>query len=59
MKESAAFITRLQARSTGHLELKRPELPKSFQGMGFKDRVRERDCGVCDQLVDVLLIGWW
>ena len=41
--------------------LKRPELPKDFQGKVFKDRVREGfvGCGVCDQLVDILLTGWW
>ena len=39
--------------------LKRPKLPDGFQGKGFKDRVREWGCGLCDQLVDTLLIGWW
>ena len=38
---------------------KRPELPTGVQGEVFKDRVREGGCGVCDQLVDALLIGWW
>ena len=37
--------------------LKRSELSKGFQGKVFKDRVREGHCGVCDQLVDTLLIG--
>ena len=39
--------------------LKSPELPEGFQGKVYKDRVREPGCGVCDQLVDLLLIGWW
>ena len=39
--------------------LKKLELPEGFQGKVFKDRVREGGCGVCDQLVDILLIGWW
>ena len=36
----------------------RPELPEGFQGQVFKDRVREGGCGVRDQLVDILQIGW-
>ena len=32
--------------------LKRPNSPKAF-------RVRERGWGLCDQLADILLIGWW
>lgn len=36
--------------------LKRPELPIGFQGNVSKDRVREGACGVCDQLVDILLV---
>ena len=38
--------------------LKRYKLPEGFQGKAFKDKVRVRGCGVCDQLVDVFLIGW-
>ena len=29
------------------------------QGKVFKDRLKEGDCGVYDQLVDILLIGRW
>ena len=39
--------------------LKRPKVPKGFQGKVYKDKVSEGVCGVCDQLVDTLLIGWW
>ena len=39
--------------------LKIPELPEDLQGKVFKDRVREGDCGVHDQLMDSLLIGRW
>ena len=38
--------------------LKRAKLPEGFQEKVFKDRVRERGCGVHDQLMDILLIGW-
>ena len=38
--------------------LKRPELLKGFQGQVYKDRVREGVGGVCDQLLDILLIPW-
>ena len=48
-----------QARSPGQLVLKIPKLPEGFQGKGFKDRMREGRRGVCDQLLDILLIGWW
>ena len=38
----------------------RHRLSEGFQGkVFFKDKVREAGCGLCDQLVDVLLIGWW
>ena len=35
-----------------------PELPGDFQGMVFKDRMKERCYGICDQFVDILLIDW-
>ena len=38
--------------------LKRLKLLEGFQGKVFKDRVRERFAGYCDQLMDILLIGW-
>ena len=38
---------------------KRPEPPDGFLGKVFEDRVREGGCGVYDQLMDILLIGWW
>ena len=37
----------------------RPKLPSDFQEKVLKDRIGERGCRVCDQLVDVFLIGWW
>ena len=38
---------------------KRPNSLKAFRERLFKDRAREEGCRVCDQLMDVLLIGWW
>ena len=35
------------------------EFPDGFEENVFKDQVREGSCGVCDQLVDILLIHWW
>ena len=35
-----------------------PRPPTGFQKV-LKDRVSEGGCGVQDQLVDILLIGWW
>ena len=37
--------------------LKRHQLPDGFQRKGFKDKVREGSGAVCDQLVNILLIG--
>ena len=37
----------------------RPKLLGDFQEKVLKDRIGERGCRVCDQLVDVFLIGWW
>ena len=48
---------RLQARSPGHLVLKRPKHPEDFQGKVYTDRVREGACDICDQFVDILPIG--
>ena len=59
VKESAVFITGCQARSPGHLVLTKSEHLEGFQGKVFKSRVREVSCGVCDQLMDILLAEWW
>ena len=58
VKERAAFIAGHQARNPGSWCLK-DKFPDGFQGKVFKDRVREGGCAVLDQLVDILLIGWW
>ena len=47
----------MPSKDSRQLVLKRPELTEGFQGKVFKDRVRKRDCGVYDQLMDILLIG--
>ena len=41
------------------LLLKRLQLLDGFQGYIYKDRMREGVCGMCGQLVNILLIGWW
>ena len=56
---SCSFYCKLPSKDSRQLVLKRPELPYGFQGKVFKDRLREGGCGVCDQLADILLIGWW
>ena len=38
--------------------LKGPKLLEGLQGKVFKDRMREGGYGVCDQVTDILLIGW-
>ena len=37
--------------------LKRSELPESFQGNVYKDKVREGSCGVWDPLRFLCLVG--
>ena len=59
MKESAVRLLQWPSKKSRQLVLKRLKLPEGSQGKVFKDRVKEEDCGVCDQLVDILLIGWW
>ena len=38
--------------------VKRPKLPEGFQGKVYKDKVREGICRVCDQPIEILLVGW-
>ena len=56
VKESTALIT--ECPSPGSYCLKGLNSPKGFQGQLFKGTVREGDCGVCDQAMDILLITW-
>ena len=53
------YLLQAPNKESRQLMLKRPKLPKGFQGEVFKDKVRAGGCGVCDQLVGVFLIGWW
>ena len=48
------FICRAPNRENGQLMLKRPERLDGFQARVFKDSFR-----MSDQLVDLLLMGWW
>ena len=52
VKKRAAFIAGCQARNPVVLILKIPELREDLQGKVFKDRVRERGCGVHNPLMD-------
>ena len=56
MKESAAVIA--PSKQSRQLILKRPKVPKAFQGKVFKDG-EGGGHEVCDPLMDILLIGWW
>ena len=58
-KGKAQCLLQAPSKESRQLVLKRPEPSKGFQGKVSKDRLREGDYGVCDQLVDILLIGWW
>ena len=51
-------LLQMPSKESRQLVLKKSELTEGFQGKVFKDRVRKRDCGVYDQLVDIFLIGW-
>ena len=57
VKENAVFL-QAPSEESRQLVLKRPEFPEGFQGKVCKDSEGE-GCGVGDQLVDILLIGWW
>ena len=57
VKESAEFIAGAKQASR-QLVLKRPKLPRGFQGKVSKDRVREEGCREYDQLMEVLRTGW-
>lgn len=55
---------RTPSRENGWLMLKRPKLPKGFQGRDFKGKLKERvaegeGCRMPDQLMDIFLVGWW
>ena len=50
---------RVPRKECRQLVFKRPKVPSGFQRKVFRDRVRDRGCEVCDELVDILLIGWW
>ena len=54
-----SIYCRAPSKESQQLELKRPELLDGFQGDVFKDRVRGGEFGVCDELADILFIGWW
>ena len=43
----------------GQLVPRRPELPSGFQVRVLKGNNRGEGCRMCDQLVDLLLIGKW
>ena len=58
MKKSAVFIAGT-SKGFRQLILKRPKLPMAFRQRFINiGRGRRLRC-VCDQLVDILLIGWW
>ena len=58
VRESAAFSAGLQARSPEQLVLETWTLPEGFQRKVSKGWMREGSCAVCDQFIDVLLMGW-
>ena len=56
-EEKCNIYCRVPSQESRWLMLKKPELPHCFQGKFLKDRVREGECELCDQLVDILLTG--
>ena len=53
------YFLQAPSKESRQLVLKRPKCPRDSKGKVFKDRVRERSCEMCGQLVDILLTGWW
>lgn len=58
-EEKCNVYCRVLSQESRWLMFKKPELPHGFQGKVLEDRVREGECELCDQLVDILLTGWW
>ena len=54
-----SIYCRAPSKESRWLVLKRLKFLKDCQGKVFKDRVKEEDCGVYDQLGAILLIGCW
>ena len=54
-----SIYCRVPSKESRWLVLKGLKFLKDCQGKVFKDRVKEGDCRVDDQLVDILLIGCW
>lgn len=59
VKKRVAFIAGAKQGVWAANALKDSKLPSGFQGKVFKDRVRERGCRECNQLMDIVLIAWW
>ena len=58
VKESATFIAGTKQGLKAASALK-TNLPWGFQGKVFKDKVSKGACGMCYQLMEILLTGWW
>ena len=54
-----SFYCKAPSKEPRQLVVVRPKLRSDFQEKVLKNRIGERGCGVCDQLVDIFLIGWW
>ena len=54
-----SFYGRVSSKHSRQLVLKRPALSDGFQVKVFKARMKEASCGVGDQLMDILPIGWY
>ena len=54
-----SIYCRAPSKESRELVLKRPPNPQSLSGKGFSRQGEGGGFGVCDQLMDILLIGWW
>ena len=60
VKKWIDFLCRTPHKESAQLMVRRPELPPWLSGKGFKRQqlgIRVMEC--MNQLVDILLIGWW
>ena len=58
-KESTAFFLQRDKQEEWAAHAQKPQTPWWLQGRVFKVTSKDEGHGVHDQLVDILLIGWW
>ena len=58
VQESEAFIAGAK-QGVQVAGAQKTQTPQWLSGKGFQRQGKGKSCRVCDQFVDILLIGWW